>query len=128
MIWGSPRYDRPIHHGKTQCRAFITTERDGYFYRANDDFHSLEVRTLGLRVFAQLYQRAGRDCVGISITGAATADMTFAISRTAADDSPNAACKPACSEKDNDRCDDALPIHNRSSRDTSTAQKKFVPT
>jgi hypothetical protein len=31
MIWGSLPYDRPIRHGITQCRAFITTERDGYF-------------------------------------------------------------------------------------------------
>jgi hypothetical protein len=40
MIWGRVPYDRPIRHGMTQCRAFITTERDGYFCGANDDFAS----------------------------------------------------------------------------------------
>jgi subtilisin-like proprotein convertase family protein len=38
MIWGSLPYDRPIRHGITQCRAFITAERDGYFRGAEVDF------------------------------------------------------------------------------------------
>jgi hypothetical protein len=37
MIGGRVPYDRPIRHGMTQCRAFTTTERDGYFLGANDD-------------------------------------------------------------------------------------------
>ncbi len=37
MIWGSLPYDRPIRFGMTQCRAFITTERDGNFCGAKGD-------------------------------------------------------------------------------------------
>ncbi len=40
MIWLSLLYDRPIRFGMKQCRAFITTERDGYFCGANDDIGS----------------------------------------------------------------------------------------
>jgi hypothetical protein len=67
MIWGSLPYDQPIRHGMTQCRAFITTERDGYFREAKTIGFSKNVKPI-----LKTTPPFGISCYGFFVAGFAS--------------------------------------------------------